>query len=334
MSLLFIDGFDVRDVLTRYQTNNIATVTTGTRFSYGAILEPGFGGNNYAKRNFPATTQGYIGFAYQQVTFVGQNMDFLVLLGDSNTTTKLSLRWPSNASGNLQIVRGDGTVLATTSTPVILSASTWYYLELGWKIDPSAGFATLRCNGVQVATFSGNTRNGTASSCDNFYLGNGAQMNNGPHFDDLYLCDNAGTTNNNFLGDVRVYTLPPTGAGANTGLTPSTAPNWDCVNETPPSATDYVSGTSGKDTYATTDLPATAASVLGVQVGAVAKKSDAGARSLKTTVRRGSTDYSDAGTVLGTSDVTLLSVRETDPSTSAAWTNAAVNAMEIGVEVA
>jgi hypothetical protein len=77
----------------------------------------------------------------------------------------------------------------------------------------------------------------------------------------------------------------------------------------------------------------TSQTVYGVQVNAAVLKDDAGAKSVATFVRSSSTNGDGASTVLGTSQVYVSQVFETDPNGSIAWTEASVNAMEAGVKV-
>ena len=85
-----------------------------------------------------------------------------------------------------------------------------------------------------------------------------------PYFDDLYVCDGSGSVNNDFLGDVRVVTVRPNGAGGSTQWTPDSGSNYARVNETISGEdSNYVEdGTSGhEDRYAYGDL----SGVLGIK---------------------------------------------------------------------
>ena len=107
----------------------------------------------------------------------------------------------------------------------------------------------------------------------------------GMNFDDLYVCDSAGSTNNGFLGDCRIDTIYPSGAGNYTQFTPSTGSNYTCVDETAPNTTDYVDGATvgDRDSYALGNLSALSSqTVYGVQVNAAILKDDAGSKSAAT----------------------------------------------------
>jgi hypothetical protein len=156
------------------------------------------------------------------------------------------------------------------------------------------------------------------------------------YYDDFYVCDNSGSApNNTFLGDVRVQTLLPTGAGASTQWTPSVGNNWDNVNDAPYSAATYNSANAAglRDTYAMSDVNSATDTIFGVQANLLALKTDSGSANVKHVVRSGGTDYSGADRVLSTSLASYVAVREVDPATSVAWDNAGINAVEFGMEV-
>jgi hypothetical protein len=157
-------------------------------------------------------------------------------------------------------------------------------------------------------------------------------------FDDLAINDTAGSINNGRIGDGRVVLLKPTGAGTSTELLrggTDTGANWSQVNEVPVSMTQYAyEATAGKrDLYALANIPAGSWTVNACEVLAYALNSDAGAGSIGLTVKSGATTDEGSAQVLTTSAAFLRRLYETDPNTAAAWTNAAVDALEAGVTV-
>jgi hypothetical protein len=159
-------------------------------------------------------------------------------------------------------------------------------------------------------------------------------------WDDLYVCSNAGTLNNTNLGDVRISTLLPTGAGnyaqwARGGT--DSGSNWGQVDEaTYNSDTDYVqSNTIGQiDTYVYADLPASAQVVKGVVAQYVAKRDDAGARTTQAVVRAASTDaFSPGSTSAASGYQPAQLVMERNPVTGLPWTVSDVNGAEFGYRV-
>jgi len=107
------------------------------------------------------------------------------------------------------------------------------------------------------------------------------------------------------------------------------------VDETTPNDdTDYVeSGTAGdKDTYTYTNLTPTAGTVYGVQILPYVRKTDAGARSIKSIARHSGTEVDGPEQVLGTSFVYARDIREAKPG-GGAWSISDVNGAEFGVKV-
>ena len=194
----------------------------------------------------------------------------------------------------------------------------------------------MRINGATIINFSGSTRaSGTDTTFDQFALYRAPGTSTA--WDDLYICDDSGSAPyNNFLGEIRVYSLSPTGAGSSTQWTPDSGSNYARVNEVPYSAANYVqSGASGqRDTYVMADLPASVGAVLAVQNNVIAKRTDASPVSVKPAIKSGASVYYGSPIALTTNDTTLTDLRITDPNTSAAWTAGGVNALEGGFEVA
>lgn len=336
MSLLMFEPFDSGDVALRPGRNIGGSTSFGstyTRFGYGKSFVTSYvNANNYAYFTVPAASQIYVGFAVRANSSGQLNSDFFGLQGDNGTVTHLTLRFTAN---NVISVYRAGTLLASgTFSGSVVGA--FPYVEIGASISSTVGVVTIRVNNAQVLTFTGNTKNGgTNSSIDTVYM-TGSGSNDTVCYDDLYICDGAGAAPaNTFLGDVRAYTEAPTGAGASTQFTPSTGTNWSCVDENPYSAADNVQdGVSGhRDTYAMADLPGGVGTVIGVQAVSIAKKTDAGVILLKNAVKSSATIAYGSSVALSTSDAALLTILQNDPATSAAWTAAAVNAVEAGFEV-
>jgi hypothetical protein len=157
-------------------------------------------------------------------------------------------------------------------------------------------------------------------------------------FDDVYFCYTSGSRNNDFLGDVRVVTLRPNADMTQADFTPSVGSvHYSLVAEAPDNdgdATYVESGTVGhKDLYGYQDLTGTPAAILAVQLATVARKDDAGGRSLRAVLKSGATTANGTTRVLGTSYALYDDRFEVDPATGTAWTKAGVDALEAGVEV-
>jgi hypothetical protein len=234
-----------------------------------------------------------------------------------------------------------GTVLGTGATP--MPENVWHTVEVHWKTTTTASSA----DGVIEVWLDG-TRQINLQAVDStftstlnlLYLQFGLTPNNYSNYylDDIAINDTLGTINNGQIGDGRVVLLKPNAAGTNAvqlrGGT-DTGANFSQCNELPMSMAQYVySATAGdRDTYNIADLPAGNWSVNSVDVIALAQNSDALAGSLGLTVKSGVTTNEGAAQALSTGASYYHQLYETDPNTSAAWTNAAVNALEVGTTV-
>jgi hypothetical protein len=329
MALLYMDGFEAGDSSFRYGGTALTVFNSPGRFGTGRYATFPSGGST--KSLSAGVNRLIMGMAqYQQAG--SDTINFITMQGDLGGTNHTSIRLM--AAGAIGLYRGTTQIAITANG--LFTFNVWHYIEFSATVSDTVGVAKVRLDGTEVISFTGDTKNaGTNLTIDTVQIiGVGASSRT----DDLYICDDTGSApNNDFLGDSRVITLVPTGPGANTSLTPSAGANWTCVDELPYSATDFVtSATVGaRDTYAMSDLPAGVTTIFGVQQNAIAKKSDAGTRSIKNVLRSGGTDYPDAAAQpLAVGDSSYRTLRQTDPATSAAWTIAGVNAIEAGVEVA
>lgn len=328
MALLFMDGFDAGDHALKWTSvTSYVESSTVTRFGAGRSIRI-VNGAWSATKTFEASDEVIVGFAFRTGSLT---TDEVIRFTGSATHVLVGV----TSTGRLSVWRGTtATVLATSETDVI-SANSWNYLEIKVTIDDVSGYVEVRCNGVTVLTYTGDTRNGGTTSVINIITVTSNSSSNS-YIDDLYVCNALGSAPyNDFLGDVRVASLVPNAVG-NTTQFSATGDNYTHVDELPYSATDYVSGagTGTKDTYTMSDLPTGATTIFGLQTNVIAKKSDAGNMSLAPVLRSGTTDYVGTVTALGSSDLSLGNLYETDPATSTAWTESSVNSHEAGMEVA
>lgn len=285
------------------------------------------GGTTY--RLPSAQTKLFVGMAMTAVSNVDSTVrcSFSVY-GDSGATQHLTV---GHNATTVTLWRGGvgGTVLGTA--PISALAQAYNYFELEETIADAGGVAKVRLNGVEVITYSGDTKNGgTANTIDTIsFNANGVVS----WFDDMYVNNDSGSApDNTYWGDVRILPVRPSGVGNSTQFTPDSGANWSRVNENPYSAANYVSSsTSGhKDLYAAGDI-STSLTVLGVRVAAIAKNPDGGAVSVQTALRSGGTDYAGSAVPLGPTDAVISTLYPTDPATGVAWTPSGVNAAQIGV---
>lgn len=264
--------------------------------------------------------------------------------------------WESTSIPHVHIwVNGNGAVVATringglgsggtdlgSSANGVITAQTWHHISAKVKVHDTAGTVEVWVypSGTKVLDLAAqDTRNGGTGICDKIaVVGFMSIVPKLTYLSDFYVLDTAGAApNNTFLGDVRVDALLPTADGNYSQLTPSTgAVHYVLVDEATPNTSDYnSSATSGnRDTYAMADLATSSATYFAVQALVASLKDSASASSAQTCIRSGSTDSVGVSTALATTQSYLRDVYPTDPATSAAWTFAAINAAEAGMNV-
>lgn len=277
-----------------------------------------------------------VGFALRFVGLPASENAMLSLYSDARTTQHISLT--VDTAGLIRVRRGgvSGTLLATAAAATF-AVNIWHYIEMKCTLSDTVGVVEVRVDGNSTPIInisSQDTKNGgtkTVFDSLTFFAGNG-----NPNMDDMYFCNGAGSVNNNFLGDCIVECLFPTSDGATSGLTPSTGvSHFATVDESPENTTDYNSSSvlNTTDTYGMSNLATASGTVYGVQVVQYAQKDIAGVRNLASVVRASGTDYAGADQAVGIGFGFFRQIWETDPSDSAAWTIADVNAAEVGVKV-
>lgn len=340
MGVIFMDGFDADDYVTKWftvrtGTRNSIETTTSTRFSSGKAMKIGVWDVNdpyRIKKMFTPSSEIFVGFAINNL-YTQVSTYFFEILGDGGSTLHLALK--QLTSGSFGVYRS-GTLLASAA----YKNNVWQYIEVNAIVADTGGVVKVRVDGVEVISYTGDTRNGGVSTnIDAISLMNDTDANEGTtylEFDDVYVCDSSGTINNTFLGDIRIQTLVPTAAGSSTQLTPTGSSNYANVADIPDSTATYNSSSTvgSKDLYALGDLASGTATVKCVQVNTRAWKDDAGTASLKVKIKSGSTEVAGATVALPSSVAWNGDVWETDPNTSTAWTVSAVNGLEAGAEVA
>jgi len=333
MALLFCDGFDDGPITNKWTGTGLTTVA-GRHGNAGQVA--GGASPNMFRVVAPSAATIILGFALR---VSGGDLPLVSLRSDGVVTDHLTIT--VTVGGTLDLRRGGtgGTVVASSSAPITVNA--WHYIEIKATIADAGGTCEVRIDGVTRLSYTGDTRNGgTSTLIDGVYFPNGSGFQtNTRAIDDLYICDGLGSMNNNFLGDIKIETLYPNADGTNSQLMGSDANqvnNYLLVDEAgTPSTADYVSSgvVTDKDTYNFTSLVTATGPVKAVQINNYANKTDAGSRSIKALAISGASTATGAVKPLQTTYNAHLQIQETDPNGGGAWTIAAVNAAEFGVEV-
>lgn len=335
MSLLFATGFGltttVADLFEATGTGGGGSMSsTGGRNNGASISQSG--NNAAAIKNLGVNAATcVVGFAVKGSGLSTGNDSPLCAFWDSGTEQFRFTWYP------------DGTVHWGANV-FNLSLGVFHYVEIKAVFSNASGVVIVNVDGVEVLNVTGADTQATGNAyATRFSLG--AQGNgNGKTmvYDDLYIMDGTdgtatqGAAFNSFLGDVRVDDLLPESAGDSTQWTPSTGNNYQCVDETTRNDdTDYVSSSNigDKDLYNVPSLSSATGTVKAVLVTMRARKDDAGTRTIKAKVKHGGVEGNGVNHGLSTSYAYLQDVFGINPSTSAAWTIAEVNAAQVGVEV-
>lgn len=285
--------------------------------------------NSTASRGLPVSgNRVTVGFAWRTGSAGHVYAALLDLMEGGTVHGRLAY----NGDGTFTVSRNNALVGANPTTPNLgIAANTWYYLELDYYCANSGGTYELRVNGVTQASGTGDTQNGGTGVMNTLMVRTPSGITT-HDWDDLYVASGA----TSFQGDCRVITSMPNSDGTYADWAPSTGTDhYAVVDEVPQNGdTDYVSdGTVGdRDTYGFPALGVTG-TVLGVMVQAMARKDDAGVRSLGLVVKSGTTTSDGAGVALSSTYAPVQRYLLTDPDTGSAWTVAGVNAAECGQKV-
>jgi hypothetical protein len=314
MAVVLMEGFDHLNqqyTAKGWSVNNF----TGAAGRYGGRCVDSQNSVVMSKVLPSSYTTLFVGFATKIAALPGDMDIFLTRNGSTNV---VRIQCFNNGLNRVfRLLNAAGTVLATGTTPIV--ATVWNYLELKVVVSASA-----ECSASSVNT--------GALAIDNVGMNgiNGVTWS----YDDLYVVDTSGSSpTNTWLGDVKIETLFPTGNGNSTAWTGAFG-DWDDTTSHDTDTTYVSSSTPGdKETSTLGDLTVTAGTVFAVQTNLVARKDDAGSRTIAPVLRIGGTDYdgtTSPGLTATYTDYTQLHDR-LDPAGNA-WSVATVNAMEAGVK--
>ncbi|KKN66974.1 hypothetical protein LCGC14_0466540 [marine sediment metagenome] len=335
MTLLFMDSFDhydIGDILKKWTSGYGITISAGNgRNGTDALFLGGSGGREVLKTLSSSHTTLIVGFAVKFAAFTPFSSTFFYLIDMATEQVSLDI----NADGTISVKRG-GAVLATSSESFQIDA--WYFLEFKVLINNGAGTIDLRVNEISWISEVAQDTQQTANNSVNVIKFRGGTSVVSSYIDDLYVMNNSGAVNNDFIGDYRVEALLPNGAGnaAQWDRFPDTGEvNYEDVDENPADDdTTYThqdgAGLPQLDTHLMDNLVTTAGLVAGVQTLLDARKDDAGAVTCQPVFRQGGADHVQSNFNLGDNYLYHQEIVESDPDTAAPWTIAGINSVEFG----
>lgn len=341
MALLWVEGFEGIGVTNTSQADFYfkypsviaptgLTVVDGRFFGKGCRFAATLGSTpslNTPNLKLSPDATMVIGFA---INFAVLQFTRIVSMYDS-TTEGMNLSLSSNGTGNQWVVSRGSTALASGSTPP--ATSTWMYVEFKVLCDASVGTYELKVDGITILSGTGqNTKAGAHNFHDNVKIIID-QIAADQTYDDMYILDGSGSANKDFLGDSSVYGLLPDG-DVTTQMTPSAGSTHNVlVNENPADQnTTYVSDSvSGHEDIFDFDDLTSGNAVFGLQYNVECIQDTFSTLDVNLPVNGVDGTAQNLAAVLSYEN--LYVIHEVDPSDSAAWTQAKIDALQAGVKI-
>jgi len=225
--------------------------------------------------------------------------------------------------------RGTTAIAYTEGNPIKLY--TWHAIEIHAVIDDSSGICQVKVDCNLVIDYSGDTKDGGSTPavdrlttyCDNGVYG-------GNRVDDIMVRDDK------WCGQGGIHLLIPNATGDVSDWTASAGNAYECVDEVPPSFSDYIyedSSNLEQHLFNFTSIPNGISTINSVKVLNVATLSEAGSGSIKSIVKSGATISGGASVALDTSTYYVENVLENNPDTLSGWLPADITNLQAGVEV-
>jgi hypothetical protein len=335
------DGFDqygTTAYLLKYWNGSPTSIETGRPASAPAtvVARKAVGLTNTSISRAWGTAEPTLtcGFAF----YASSINDAVIMTFNNNSDVQVGLQL--TAAGTIKVFRQFsfnviGTCSGAGST---INAGVWNFIEVRCTFDSAFGVVEVRNNGATIGSFSSvNTDPAGSSSSNAIFLGGAASSPFAAlRFDDFYLNDNNGPSDDTFLGDIVIHTLIPLSDGTTNQFSPEgEAANFQCVDNIPPDeGAVYVRGNSGKiDEYTTTSFAHLAIDIHFVRTFAFTAKTDAGLVDFEHRIRvSAATDNS--ASISATPDFTYSSALfKQNPNGPADWTNVTISSLNFGLEV-
>ena len=265
-----------------------------------------------------------------------QDETFIITFRDANNISQCFIC--VTTTGAIAAYRGapnpvsSQTLLGQTSIPV-LPSNAWNHVEVKVNIHDTAGTVQVYVNGILRLNLSSlDTKATSLTTCAQI----GYQSSHYLHtkiyatLKDLVVWDTTGSQNNDFIGDVNVYTLRPS-ADSTLNWTPSTgATGYNLIDDTTTDDTDYISTSTATDSvFELTDVPGSYVAIKALVTFARMSKSDGGAANVQVGLQSGATEDTGTNWPVTTAATYWYDVSELDPNTSTAWTPTSTNAAKI-----
>lgn len=336
--LRLLEGFDHYGVSGRSDAgldDDVAIRHRGELIGAGDLIT-GRGSNNVALQWDSTNPKIYLSRydATQSDTWI---MGFAFKFSDASSLT--GIIWeavPSvlrlySAKGSLRLYTSDW----TESVNYTLKPNRWYYIEIKVYFHTTLGTVEIRINGQTVYTTTNKDTENTSYTTGGvfqLYLPESQCA-----FDDVYICDDTGSYNNDFLGPIKVETLRPDGDDGSQNWTPSAGGDHYALvdNANMWETGDYIeaNGANIDDLWTYAALSKITGTIQGVQLITSVWTDTGLPQVLEAICDSGTTvDYANArGVGVDTNPIPYEVIWETDPDTDNAWTISGINNASFGV---
>ena len=330
-NIVNITGFETGDFSECLFVSGTASIQTSVKRTgnYAARVNPsgtGDGGFNLGKHDSNGNhvslglTTTYVKFYFRYATKAATNQEYILQLYGT-VDVKISL-----------LLKSDGTILVTDSVgdtlgtiTKVLSANTWYRIEVKCGVGSNADYAIL-IDGFAELSGSGNVG---ADNSDTAYFGKVTNLNSNSvdyYYDDIAISDNT------YPGPSEVRLLKPNSNGTFTSWIGA----YTDVDEIPHDSNTTVISTSTNENVESVNLQSTG-DVDITSDGINALKSFAIARrtglvvNAKVRLRSGSTNNDTDGADLDTVYNYFSKLYNTNPNGSVPWLKSDVDSVEVGI---
>jgi hypothetical protein len=301
------------------------------RIAGRALTMNSFDDDYYHHLTASSTATWYIGFG---VKFSNSPSSDTTLIYTRNTNGGEEIRVYLTVGSKIQ-VRRVSTILGTTTNSV--NIGTWNHIVVKVFQNNTTGTVEVWLNGTKEIDLTNVDTLNTVASLEIVQFA-AVSASVPMAIDDLYIGDDSGTDMTDQQGDCQIEMLTPNANGTTNNFTASPAvSNYLNVDDgsAPDDDTTYnhSSTATHKELYACSNITGNVDTVHAVQVRAYARKEDAGNRQINLICRNNVTEVDSGQKGLTTTYGYKSHIYENDPDGGGNWTEADVNAMEVGLEI-
>ena len=316
--------------------------TTSPRSGTHSLEFQATSGDNIARRVFGAalTTFGFAFVFYPEDLPQQNNKTILAQFRDAANVAQITVFLQT--TGAIAVYRGETTTLLGTST-VLATANAWQHIEIRCVMDNAAGSVAVRLNEVTVLDLTGIDTVATANvEASQLVVGaldaDPSFTNPTMRWDDMILWDSAGSYNNDFLGDLHIFTKFPDQDTAEADWIESAGSvGYTLIDDATPDDATYIEATAVNDVseFGLEDLSSEVSSVAAVITMPRMLKTAGGTSKVQVSMlAAGSPTAAADGSDRAITEAATYwpDVFEEDPGTAAPWSRESFNAATIRVK--